>query len=203
VYDGERLFLHVFPAWSLLIGLGFGWLRDRLSAAHRGQALLSAMFAGQVIGLVTTYPFGLSYYNLVVGGLPGARRLGLELTYWGDAVDQVLLDRLARDGEPGDPAALAPTLYQGQGVMTTGFNRTLAHRKIILGDDVAAMQAEWLILSYRTAYWRPQWIQRLKAEGGQLVAERSRQGVRLSGLWHFPRGTADAQAVNRGHSRSP
>ena len=23
VYDGERLFLHVFPAWSLLIGLGF------------------------------------------------------------------------------------------------------------------------------------------------------------------------------------
>ena len=23
VYDGERLFLHVFPAWAMLIGLGF------------------------------------------------------------------------------------------------------------------------------------------------------------------------------------
>ena len=29
IYDGERLFLHVFPAWALLIGLGFGWLWDR------------------------------------------------------------------------------------------------------------------------------------------------------------------------------
>ena len=49
------------------------------------------------IGVVATYPFGLSYYNLLVGGLPGAERLGLELTYWSDAVDDVLLDRLARD----------------------------------------------------------------------------------------------------------
>ena len=29
VYDGERLFLHVFPAWAMLIGLGFGQLWQR------------------------------------------------------------------------------------------------------------------------------------------------------------------------------
>ena len=47
--------------------------------------------------MVALHPFGLSYYNGLVGGLPGAERLGLELTYWNDPVDQVLLDQLARE----------------------------------------------------------------------------------------------------------
>jgi hypothetical protein len=68
---------------------------------------------------VAFHPFGLSYYNALVGGLPGAERLGLELTYWGDAVDGVLLDRLARAAPPDASAALAPTLYPGQGALTT------------------------------------------------------------------------------------
>ena len=37
VYDGERLFLHVFPAWAMLIGLGFGWLRERLVGESDGR----------------------------------------------------------------------------------------------------------------------------------------------------------------------
>ena len=73
------------------------------------------------------HPFGLSYYNALIGGLPGAERLGLELTYWNDPVDQVLLDRLAREAHAGATAALAPTLYPGQGILTT--NRALARRK--------------------------------------------------------------------------
>ena len=63
------------------------------------------------------HPFGLSYYNALVGGLPGAERLGLELTYWGDAVDRVLLDRLVREVPPDETAALVPTLYPGQGIV--------------------------------------------------------------------------------------
>ena len=46
------------------------------------------------------HPFGLSYYNELVGGLPGAERLGLELTYWNDPVDQLLLDELGREATP-------------------------------------------------------------------------------------------------------
>ena len=68
--------------------------------------------------------------------LPGAERLGLELTYWNDAVDQVLLDRLAREaGRPDASAALVPTLYPGQGILTT--NRALAQAGIILQDEQA------------------------------------------------------------------
>jgi len=184
VYDGERLFLHVFPAWSLLIGLGFGWLWNLPGAGLRSHIALAGFLVAQGYGLVALHPFGLSYYNGLVGGLPGAERLGLELTYWNDAVDQVLLDQLARMARPDDSAALVPTLYRGQGVLTT--NRALARRRIILADEQEGTRAEWVVLSRRTAYWRPEIKDRLRLGEGQMVASRSRQGVWLSALWHFP-----------------
>jgi 4-amino-4-deoxy-L-arabinose transferase-like glycosyltransferase len=183
VYDGERLFLHVFPAWSLLIGLGFAWLWNHPRAGLRARVVLAGLLLVQGYGLVALHPFGLSYYNAIVGGLPGAERLGLELTYWNDAVDQVLLDRLSRAAEPEASAALVPTLYPGQGILTT--NRALALRRIILADQEKADRAEWVVLSRRTAYWPRSRIASRLGEG-QRVASRSRQGVWLSALWHFP-----------------
>src|SRR5262249_22927643 len=119
VYDGERLFLNVFPAWAILIGLGFGWLWNHRRADRSRRAILAIFLLAQGYGVMALHPFGLSYYNALVGGLPGAARLGLELTYWNDAVDQVLLDRLAVAAQPGATAALVPSLYPGQGILTT------------------------------------------------------------------------------------
>jgi 4-amino-4-deoxy-L-arabinose transferase-like glycosyltransferase len=187
VYDGERLFLHVFPAWALLVGLGFGRLLERASGNRLARRGLVALLVAQGIGVVTTYPFGLSYYNLLVGGLAGAERLGMEVTYWSDAVDDVLLNQLAAVAKPDATAAVIPTLYPGQGILTTGFNRTLARRGIVLQDDASWDRAEWVVVSYRTAYWPPAWRRRRERGEGRLVADRRRQGVRLSALWHFPR----------------
>jgi 4-amino-4-deoxy-L-arabinose transferase-like glycosyltransferase len=187
IYDGERLFLHVFPGWSLLIGLGFGTLWDHYrSSAVRSpfRIILAGFILVQGYGTVLLHPFGLSFYNGLVGGLAGAERLGLELTYWNDPVDRVLLDRLAREGQSGDTAALVPTLYAHQGLLTT--NRALARAGILLQDQHEGARAEWLVLSRRTAYWRPEIAKRLLSGGGKRVAVRSRQGVWLSALWHFP-----------------
>jgi hypothetical protein len=140
----------------------------------------------------------LSYYNLLVGGLPGAEWLGLEVTYWSDAIDDVLLKRLAGAAPPDATAAMVPTLYPGQGLLTTGFNRALARRGVILRDQESATRAEWVVVSYRTAYWPPGWRERLQRGGAELVATRSRQGVTLSALWHFPRAMADAQPTRPG-----
>jgi 4-amino-4-deoxy-L-arabinose transferase-like glycosyltransferase len=184
VYDGERLFLHVFPAWAMLIGLGFGSLWEKHFAGPRGRVALAVFLVVQCYGVVALHPFGLSYYNGLVGGLLGAERLGLELTYWNDPVDQVLLDKLAHDAKAGVSAALVPTLYPGQGILTT--NRALARRNIILSDEHEGTRAEWLIVSRRTAYWRAEIKERLHRGGGQQVAVRTRQGVWLAALWHFP-----------------
>jgi 4-amino-4-deoxy-L-arabinose transferase-like glycosyltransferase len=184
VYDGERLFLHVFPAWALLVGHGFGWLWDRQITSRTGRAVLGGFLIIQIYGTLALHPFALSYYSALIGGLRGAERAGLELTYWNDPVDQVLLDRLAREAHAGATAALAPTLYPGQGILTT--NRALARRNVILRDEDEGVRAEWLVLSRRTAYWHAQLIERLRNGDGRLVAVRSRQGVWLAALWHFP-----------------
>jgi len=185
VYDGERLFLNVFPTWAMLIGLGFDWLWNHRYSSHRHRTVLLVFVLAQGYGLVSLHPFGLSYYNGLVGGLRGAERLGLELTYWNDPVDQTLLDRLAILAKPGATAALVPSLYPGQGILTT--NRALARREIVLKDAEEAGRAEWLVLSRRTAYWRPEIRERLLRGHGTQVATRSRRGVWLSALWHFPK----------------
>jgi len=185
VYDGERLFLHVFPAWAMLIGLGFGRLWQQWETTRSGRYLLAGLLVMQCQGSLALHPFGLSYYNMLTGGLPGAQWLGLELTYWSDAVDRVLLNRLAAEIRPGATAALAPTLYQGQGILTT--TAALVRRDVVLQDGEAARASEWVVVSRRRAYWKPELIARLESGMGQRIFTRHRQGVWLSALWHFPR----------------
>jgi 4-amino-4-deoxy-L-arabinose transferase-like glycosyltransferase len=182
VYDGERLFLLIFPAWAILIGRGFA-MASKWFPARLPTAALIAFVLAQGYGVVIMHPFQLSYFNALVGGLKGAERLGLELTYWNDAVDPVLLDRMARDARPPETAALAPTLYPGEGIANT--TRSMAHRPIVLQDEDAAAQADWLVVSRRTAYWKPDL--RVRMNEGNPVLRRSRQGVWLSALWHFPK----------------
>jgi 4-amino-4-deoxy-L-arabinose transferase-like glycosyltransferase len=181
VYDGERLFLMVFPLWALFIGRGFstawGWWPSR----RAWRAGLVVFLAAQGYGVVALHPFQLSYYNAFVGGLPGAERLGLELTFWGDAVDGALLDRLVAEAPDGATAALVPTLAPHQGIYST--TRAMARRSLLLNDEDAAGRTNWLVVSRRTAYWKTDWSARLAR--GRKVAERSRQGVWLSALYSF------------------
>ena len=182
VYDGERLFLIVFPLWAILIGRGFAaaW---GFATSRRGIRLaLGTFLLAQGSGVVTFHPFGLSYYNALVGGLPGAQRLGLELTYWGDAVDGILLRPLERDIRPGESAALAPTLAPGQGAFST--SRGLLRRGIGLRDEDAVKSSQWIAVYQRRAYWPPDLDGELAR--CRLVAERRRQGVRLSALYRRP-----------------
>jgi 4-amino-4-deoxy-L-arabinose transferase-like glycosyltransferase len=176
VYDGERLFLLVFPPWAILIGRGFAsvwsWSARRTSL----RWALGAIVLLQGYGVVAFHPFGLSYYNALVGGLPGAERLGLELTYWGDAVDGVVLDRLVRQIPPGESAALAPTLYPGQGALTT--TRPMFRRGLVLKDEEYAPTSPWIVVYRRTAYWKP--VLRTRLARAPVVFSRSRQGVWLS-----------------------
>jgi 4-amino-4-deoxy-L-arabinose transferase-like glycosyltransferase len=181
VYDGERLFLMVFPLWAVLIGRGFGRLWDAASGRSWLRVGLSALLVGQAYGVVAFHPFDLSYYNALVGGLSGAERLGLELTFWGDAVDPVLLDRLVREAPEGASVALVPTLYPGQGIATT--TRAMARRSLIPQDESAAATASWVIVSRRTAYWPASFRERMGR--GRVVATRSRQGVWLSAVYAF------------------
>jgi 4-amino-4-deoxy-L-arabinose transferase-like glycosyltransferase len=176
VYDGERLFLLAFPLLAILIGRGFADLWSR--AGRGGRLVLASLILCQGFGVVMIHPFGLSYYNLMVGGLPGAEKLGLELTYWGDAVNGPLLDDLARLARPGETAALAPTLAPDQGKIIT--TRRLVNLPLVIADQNLASRADWLIVSRRSSYWTPEVRARIARD--PMIATEKRQGVWLSAL---------------------
>jgi hypothetical protein len=96
-YNGCRLFLPVFPLIAMLAGIGIGWgVRAAMAWLARtredGQRLrrpvafiaLALVFALPLRATVETHPHQMSYYNALIGGLDGAERRGMEVTYWGE-----------------------------------------------------------------------------------------------------------------------
>ena len=117
VYDGERLFLMLFPLWGVFIGLGgkqvWDWLR-RKKSFKQSMGLTTIFFLLQGWGLVAMHPCQLSYYNLLVGGLRGADAIGLERTYWSDSITRSFLQECVGKIPPGTTIEVAPVLHQFQ-----------------------------------------------------------------------------------------
>jgi len=83
-YDGVRLFMPAFPFLACLAGIGAAQVWTWWGRA--GRAAVLGVLTVTAVVLYATHPYELSYYNVLVGGAGGARRLGLETTYWGDTV---------------------------------------------------------------------------------------------------------------------
>jgi hypothetical protein len=99
-YDGIRLFLPVVPLISAAAGIGLAAL------ARRGRLAAVVVIALVIISPCAEFfiyePYGLSCFTPLVGGLPGAQRLGMEVTYYGEAVtpaEFAAINSRARDGE--------------------------------------------------------------------------------------------------------
>jgi hypothetical protein len=93
-HDGIRQFLASFPFFALLVGFGADAL-IRFRRIHLfGAFIVMASLGWSLTSWLQIRPFELSYYNEVVGGLPGANRLGLESSYWWDAVTPEFLREL-------------------------------------------------------------------------------------------------------------
>jgi 4-amino-4-deoxy-L-arabinose transferase-like glycosyltransferase len=96
-HDAERLILPSFAFLGLLAGLGCHALWQA-AGSTRGRTLaaagLVAVYLGSATSLVWYAPQWLSYYNLLIGGLPGATAMGMEPTYYWDGLDADVLDWL-------------------------------------------------------------------------------------------------------------
>jgi 4-amino-4-deoxy-L-arabinose transferase-like glycosyltransferase len=98
-HDGVRQFLPAFGMLALLAGQGAVWV-GRLRGRWGHALVLLALFEGAVsLGLMMPVP--LSYYSPLVGGLPGATRMGMEPTYYWDALQPETLDWLNAHTPPG------------------------------------------------------------------------------------------------------
>lgn len=117
VYDGERLFLTVFPLWALLAGRGAVALVTGISRFVPARTVAVGLALGIVAQGVWNcqfLPAGLSYYNLLVGGRRGADRLGLELDYWGDALTRNVLATVVQAEPDIAEIQIRPSLHPYQ-----------------------------------------------------------------------------------------
>jgi len=187
LYDGVRLFLMVFPLWAVCAGVGAKWAAEHpvwRSAPHWARAWTLGVLVGlQGLGVVLHHPCQLSYYNLLVGGLWGAEKLGFEVTYWGDCVREPLLAEAARRA-PGQRVFLAPNLAPFQAVGISISSPSLVRSEVVLvgWDESLAKSAagpRFAVLYNRKADATGT---NVALSMGRVVAEYSQQGVWLARL---------------------
>jgi hypothetical protein len=191
VYDGVRLFLMVFPLWAIWVGIGARQAIERPPIAAWPAWLrygaLALFVALQGIGLIIYHPCQLSYYNSLVGGLPGAERLGFEVTYWGDSVREPMLAEAARLSQ-GRPILFVPNLAPFQAPAVTISSPALREAGVALvgGDSAAARGAagcRCAVVYHRRADLAD--AERI-LERGRVVMEYEMQGVWLARLVALP-----------------
>jgi hypothetical protein len=133
------------------------------------------------------HPFQLSYYNLLVGGLWGADRLGLEVTYWGDSVDRGLLRQLAADAPKGACAVFAPSLYETHAAVVENEAAGLLRGRVRLEGDPKA-DCGYLVVYNRKAYLEPPQMSeelRRQMRPDNLLFETRRQGTWLAKVYRL------------------
>lgn len=117
VYDGERLFLTVFPLWAIFVGRGAVYLAPFLNGWNRSlkaKPQICVLLLMQCGSNLLSHPSYLCYYSLAVGGTIGAETCGFELSYWGDALTRGLLIQ-ATDAVPMFTGVqIHPSLHQFQ-----------------------------------------------------------------------------------------
>jgi hypothetical protein len=195
MYDGVRLFLMAFPLWAVSVGLGAKWLVEhwplrRWSSPARVGCIVAIM-AGQSLGLILYHPCYLSHYNLLVGGLPGAEKLGFEVTYWGDSVTEDLFRELAPRAR-GQRILFGPDLapYQGSyvGLLSPSLAPLLEKGEASLVGWSREVRSNAGECRYAVVYHRKANLADLPETlvEGQVLAERSVLGVWVARVVESP-----------------
>jgi 4-amino-4-deoxy-L-arabinose transferase-like glycosyltransferase len=156
VYGAERLFLVVFPFLAILAGIGFAGLWARIPRAiwraPVACALGVALLLPGAVGIVRMHPYELSYFSEIVGGIKGAERMGLELTYWCETY------RAALPFLNSIPEQVASVWTEEDGVLYTYQQRAMLRRDVQVGGRVmmaGPAAADYALVQRRPSGYTP------------------------------------------------
>jgi 4-amino-4-deoxy-L-arabinose transferase-like glycosyltransferase len=175
-HDGARLFLPAFGMLALLGGLGARTLLDR--SARWGTAAIVAALAEGIVSLAVMMPVPLSYYSPIVGGLPGASAIGMEPTYYWDALGPEARRWLAGRTPPGRTILFATNPTSWLYLRRTG---DLPERIFPYPDPRFPDPPRWYVLQNRPGAFLE--VDRALATQGHADYVVSKLGVPL--LWIF------------------
>ncbi len=173
-HDGVRQFLPAFGILALVAGLGAASAVEELG--RLGKAVVMIALAEGALGIAMMMPVPLSYYSPVVGGLPGATRLGMEPTYYWDALSDDALAWLNQHTAADEKVLFAtnPTSWF--------YLRQTGKLKADLVRSQAPVQIAWYVVQNRPGAFLP--LDRALVAGGKPAYVVRKLGVPL--LWIFP-----------------
>jgi 4-amino-4-deoxy-L-arabinose transferase-like glycosyltransferase len=194
-YDGERLFLVVYPLSAVLVGRGVQYLWVAADGVMReggigrlrvmAAVLLAAGIGEGLWGLVQLHPCHLSYYNLAVGSLGGADRLGFEPTYWRDSFTRQFLSDVVASVPARSTLYIAPVLHPANRIDLPLLSPLLSehglHTDSYDDKDTAKRNMRYVLVFRRHA---DPWDSLEPAPtGAKLLCEVRRSGVQLAALY--------------------
>lgn len=190
-YDGVRLFLVAFPFWAILVGIGteqfLNWLKSRMKTTT-AYTLVGVILAMQSVGIWTTHPNQLSYYNLAIGGLRGASALGFEKDYWSSSITKTVIESAIKDAKDTPNIYLGPTLHQFQINDWQTQWQGDAVKFFALEDLEKSSEAKnrYAIVFHRMAN-QPSDKLRTVLENSKIIHEHNREGVSLATVYRIGR----------------
>lgn len=185
-YDGVRLFLPLYPFLAALAGPGLVALwcaaETRWNLSKKTAHLLIGILAIiQLAWLASIHPYYLSDYNLFSGCLPGAQRLGLETTYWCDALDQEVINFVNERA----PRGTAVGIFPYPELVSIAHRDLGSFREDLQLVDYQKRPADWLILVHRRGMFDDR-AEKLSQNKGALF-ERGKFGVTLCQVFELTR----------------
>jgi hypothetical protein len=182
-YDNDRQLLMLFPFLAMLAGMGAQDVLDRLSVRVQPKVRSAlVLLLGPMVVVVTALellgalPVPLSYYSELVGGLPGAARLGFEPTY--------AMEVLSKDVLGGFQESL-PAGARLTTIPAPAFSTFLQARGYLRSDlQLAPSGGPFFLLVNRHNVFSREGIN-VKAHGQLLQAYR-KETIPLAELWYLP-----------------
>ena len=178
-HDGVRQFLPAFGVLALVAGLGAASALERFG--RWGKGLVAAALVEGAVCVALMMPVPLSYFSPIVGGLPGASALGMEPTYYWDALTDEALSWLRNHTGPGQKVRFAT--YPSSLLYLRETGRLPAG---LLPTDPGDWA--WYVVQNRPGAFRP--IDRALVSHGRPAFEVRKWGVPL--LWVFPYDQVEA-----------
>jgi 4-amino-4-deoxy-L-arabinose transferase-like glycosyltransferase len=172
-HDGVRLFLPAFGVLAMLCGLGANSAIGRWGRWAKA-AIMAALLEGTV-GILVMMPVPLSYFSPLVGGLPGASALGMEPTYYWDALGPDARRWLAEGTEPGRTILFATNPHSWLYLRQIG---ALPERLVPIDRGLP----KWYVLQNRPGAFLA--VDRSLAAEGQPAYSVTKLGIPL--IWIFP-----------------
>lgn len=184
-HDGVRLFLPAFGMLAILVGVGAATAVDRLG--RWGKLIVAAAVVEGAAGVAVMMPVPLSYYSPAVGGLPGATRMGMEPTYYWDAMTPEVLAWLDAHTPPGRrvQASTFPTSF-------LFLNESGRLRAPI--SPVDPSEPAWFVVQNRPGALG--WLDRQLIRDAEPAYVYRKLGVPL--LWVFPFEAVEAARRSQG-----